>query len=231
MAAEQEAGVMHRGAARRRAGRGGGERGPAAAVAVLLLALVAGCSGGSGAGSAGAVPVDGAGGSGAARQTTPPPEPPARLAVLPRDGSTGVSPVQPVVVTAQAGTLTSVVVRNADGRPVRGALSGDRIRWTSTEPLGYDKTYSVSAQAANGDGKADQGGQQLHHRHAPDVHDALPVARRRARRSASASRSRSASTSRSRTRRRPSGRSASPRSPRSAAPGTGSATSSCTGAR
>jgi len=148
---------MGRGAARERRGRGGGDRGTAVAVAVLLLALVAGCTGGSGSGPGVLDPLDGAGsGTASPQASTRPPEPPARLAVVPRNGTQGVSPLQPVVVTAETGALTSVVVRNADGQPVRGSLSGDRTRWTSAEPLGYDKTYSVNAQAANADGKATQ---------------------------------------------------------------------------
>jgi lipoprotein-anchoring transpeptidase ErfK/SrfK len=119
------------------------------ATAVLLLALVAGCSGG-GSGSGGLL---GQGGSPAPTATTPPPAPAAKVVVSPRDGTADYSVIKPIVVTAQAGTLSSVSVRNADGRPVRGALSPDKTSWTSAEPLGYDRTYTVNAAAANADGK------------------------------------------------------------------------------
>jgi lipoprotein-anchoring transpeptidase ErfK/SrfK len=36
---------------------------------------------------------------------------------------------------------------------VRGTLNAGRTTWTSAEPLGYDKTYSISATAANSQGK------------------------------------------------------------------------------
>ena len=141
---------MGRGAARRRPGLDGGDRGRAAAVGILLLALVGGCSVGSGSGDGGATSQ----GGGSAARATRPAKPAAQIAVVPRDGATGVSPAQPVVVTAEDGRLTSVTVRNADGKAVRGALSADRLRWTSAEPLGYEKTYSVSAAASNADGEA-----------------------------------------------------------------------------
>jgi lipoprotein-anchoring transpeptidase ErfK/SrfK len=121
----------------------------AAAVAVLLLALVAGCTGGSGTGSG---PLGSPGGGSGSASPTAAPKPPAIVAFSPRDGSADNSVVKPVVVTAKAGKLTSVAVRNADGKQLRGTLSPDRTTWTSAEPLGYDKTYSVSAAAANGDG-------------------------------------------------------------------------------
>ena len=141
---------MGRGGARASAGHGGGARVRAAAV-LLPLVLVAGCTGGgSGPGSGGLL---GQGGPSAPAETTPPAAP-AKLVVSPRDGTEGYSVVKPIVVTAQDGTLTSVAVRNADGKPVRGALSADKTSWRSAEPLGYDRTYSVSAVAANADGKS-----------------------------------------------------------------------------
>jgi lipoprotein-anchoring transpeptidase ErfK/SrfK len=124
----------------------------AAAVAVLLLASVAACSGGGSAG-AGFGGLPGPGESSSAAPTTPPPAPAARVSVSPRNGTEGYSVVKPVVVTAKAGTLTSVSVRNADGKAVRGSLSADRTSWRSSEPLGYDRTYSVNAVATNTDGK------------------------------------------------------------------------------
>jgi lipoprotein-anchoring transpeptidase ErfK/SrfK len=136
---------MGAGAARGRRASGG----RAAAAAVLLALAAAGCTG-TPSGSTPGGPSD----TPSAAATTTPARPPARLAVVPPDGTEDVSPVQPVVVTAQAGRLTSVAVRNAEGKAVRGALSADRTKWTSAEPLGYDKTYSVDAGATNADGRA-----------------------------------------------------------------------------
>lgn len=146
---------MGRGVARERAGSGGGSRGRAASVGFLLLALVAGCTGGSGS-TTGDQPGLGAGPAAttAPATTTPPPAPAATLAFSPKNGSTGASVTKPVVVSAKAGTLVSVAVRNADGEPVKGALNAEKTTWTSAEPLGYEKSYSVSATAQNADGKA-----------------------------------------------------------------------------
>jgi lipoprotein-anchoring transpeptidase ErfK/SrfK len=139
----------------RSTGRAGRARVRVAAVAVVLLALVAGCSGGgSGTGSGGLLRPGGDPPSAAPTTTrAAPAAPAARLAVSPRNGTEGYSVVKPVVVTARAGTLTSVSVRNADGKAVRGTLNAARTSWTSAEPLGYDRAYSVTAVAANADGR------------------------------------------------------------------------------
>lgn len=126
-----------------------------AGAAVLLLALVAGCTG-SGSSTASGPPGPGGGSTAAAPTTTPAAEP-ATLAIVPRNGAAAQPVAQPVKVTASAGTLTTVTLRNGDGEPVRGALSADRTVWTSAEPLGYDKTYSVAAVAENADGVATKG--------------------------------------------------------------------------
>jgi lipoprotein-anchoring transpeptidase ErfK/SrfK len=120
-----------------------------------MLLLVAGCTGGgSGSGPAsGGLLVRDSPSVPAATTPAPAPVPAARLVVSPRNGTEGYSVIKPIVVTARGGTLTSVAVRNADGEPVRGALSADRKSWTSTEPLGYDRTYSVNAVAANAAGR------------------------------------------------------------------------------
>lgn len=142
------------GGARESARGGGRARTRAAAVVLLALALVAGCmGGGSGSGSGATGPLGAASGSSAPAETTPPAAPAAKLAISPHNGTEGFSVVKPVVVTAQAGTLSSVAVHNADGKPVRGTLTADKTSWSSSEPLGYDRTYSVNAVAANADGK------------------------------------------------------------------------------
>jgi lipoprotein-anchoring transpeptidase ErfK/SrfK len=78
--------------------------------------------------------------------------PAARLALRPGDGAQDVSPLTPVVVNAAGGKLRGVVVSNALGRRVIGRLSADRRTWTSAEPLGYGKSYEVTAVAANAEG-------------------------------------------------------------------------------
>ncbi|HEX6755119.1 MAG TPA: Ig-like domain-containing protein [Mycobacteriales bacterium] len=144
---------MGRGVARVRVA-GGGRRGFTAAAAVLLLALVAGCSG-DGASSTGDGSAFGLGNGGSSTPavTTRPAPPAAVLSFSPRNGSTGASVTKPVVVTAKLGTLVAVTVRNADGGSVGGALNASRTRWTSAEPLGYEKSYSVNATARGADGR------------------------------------------------------------------------------
>jgi lipoprotein-anchoring transpeptidase ErfK/SrfK len=122
-----------------------------AAAAGVLLALVAGCTSGGGS-TTSAAGTGGADRPTAAPTTTPPAEP-ARLVITPRDGSADQSVTAPVTVKAMGGTVSTVSLRNAEGKPVSGTFNADRTAWTSTEPLGYDKSYSVAAVAANADGR------------------------------------------------------------------------------
>jgi len=125
------------------------------AAAGVLIALVAGCT--DGGSSTSAQGPDGGGPaatSTSAAPTTPPPAAPAKLVISPRDGAAGQSVAVPVTVEVTGGTVSNVTVRNGDGAAVKGALNAEKTVWTSAEPLGYDKSYSVSATAANADGKA-----------------------------------------------------------------------------
>jgi len=70
-------------------------------------------------------------------------EQPLRLSVTPASGATGVSPVKPIVVTAENGTLQSVVV-TAGKAKVSGSMRADGT-WRSTDDLAYAKTYKVVA--------------------------------------------------------------------------------------
>ncbi|GGM18635.1 L,D-transpeptidase [Nakamurella endophytica] len=70
-----------------------------------------------------------------------------KIDTVPADGTTGISPIAPVVITARGGTLRSVSLTNPDGRLVQGSYSADERRWTSTEPLGYNRRYTIEASA------------------------------------------------------------------------------------
>ena len=48
-----------------------------------------------------------------------------------------MSVTTPVTVRAAGGTVSTVSLRNADGKLVAGTFNADRTAWTSTEPLGY----------------------------------------------------------------------------------------------
>ena len=70
-----------------------------------------------------------------------------KLAASVKDGAVGVSVDQPVTVRAQGGVLGAVTMTNESGTQVAGQLSPDGVTWATTEPLGYNKTYQISAQS------------------------------------------------------------------------------------
>jgi lipoprotein-anchoring transpeptidase ErfK/SrfK len=63
------------------------------------------------------------------------------------DGAVGVAVDQPVTVTAGDGVLGAVNVSRSDGTPIEGRLSPDGLTWATTEPLGYNKQYTLTAEA------------------------------------------------------------------------------------
>ena len=65
----------------------------------------------------------------------------------------GVQPGQPIVVTATEGAISQVMIPKSDGSPIRGTVSEDGTKWTSAEPFGYGKRYSVTAEAVGVGGK------------------------------------------------------------------------------
>jgi lipoprotein-anchoring transpeptidase ErfK/SrfK len=71
----------------------------------------------------------------------------AVITSIPRDTATGASVIDPVVVTAAGGTLDTVTMTNPDGKEVAGAVFADGTTWTSAEPLGYGRMYTIAATA------------------------------------------------------------------------------------
>ncbi len=63
------------------------------------------------------------------------------------DGAVGVPVDRPVTVTADNGVLASVEVVNENGKSVDGQLNPDGVRWSTTEPLGYNRQYTLTAKA------------------------------------------------------------------------------------
>lgn len=112
----------------------------------LLVALLAGCSGPDGENSEAQGEQPGEQAGELAR--------PLQLSITPADQATGVSPVEPVRVTATEGTLTEVAMTNPANRLVAGELGGDRKSWTSGEPLGYGRTYKIVVTGSGPDGTA-----------------------------------------------------------------------------
>ncbi|MGE2690815.1 L,D-transpeptidase [Mycolicibacterium pulveris] len=64
-----------------------------------------------------------------------------------KDGAVGVSVDAPVTVSAESGVLGSVTMVNESGRVVDGKLSADGLTWSTTEPLGYNKRYTLTAES------------------------------------------------------------------------------------
>ncbi|WP_116101270.1 L,D-transpeptidase [Amycolatopsis thermalba] len=77
----------------------------------------------------------------------------AVITAEPAANAKNVPVLQPVTVKVAQGTLTEVKLTNADGKAVEGKLSDDKTTWTSSESLGYDKTYTYTASATGTDGK------------------------------------------------------------------------------
>ena len=73
-----------------------------------------------------------------------------KIVTQPSNGTAGVSPIAPVRVSVTNGVLDKVSLTNPEGKEVAGRFSPDRFSWTTTEPLGYAKTYTWSGSAAEG---------------------------------------------------------------------------------
>ncbi|MBN9607793.1 MAG: L,D-transpeptidase family protein [Actinobacteria bacterium] len=79
---------------------------------------------------------------------------PPTLTISPTPGSTTVNPAAPITAVAAGGTLTSVTLVNpTENVQVAGALSADKTSWQATQPLGYGKSYRLTATATNDDGQ------------------------------------------------------------------------------
>ncbi|MEZ0364285.1 Ig-like domain-containing protein [Mycobacterium sp. pUA109] len=63
------------------------------------------------------------------------------------DGAVGVAVDAPVTVTAEDGVLGAVTMVNENGRAVSGQLSPDSLTWQTTEPLGFNRRYTLNAKA------------------------------------------------------------------------------------
>lgn len=86
-------------------------------------------------------------------QTTPAP-PQATLASTPGDGADDFAPGTPVTVSVTDGEIVEVSLIGADGTVVEGDAEEDGSGWTASEKLGYDKTYTLKAEAVGVGGRA-----------------------------------------------------------------------------
>ncbi|NMN97984.1 L,D-transpeptidase [Nocardiaceae bacterium YC2-7] len=72
----------------------------------------------------------------------------------PAAGAEDVSPVAPISVKAENGTLQNVVLTSPSGKAIAGKLSNDAKTWTVGEPLGYGAKYTWSGTVAGKDNKS-----------------------------------------------------------------------------
>jgi lipoprotein-anchoring transpeptidase ErfK/SrfK len=79
--------------------------------------------------------------------------PSAVVTATPAFGSKNLSPVAPITISVAKGTLTALSVTNPDGKTITGTLSKDHSSWSTTEVLGYGKTYTVTGTAAGAGGQ------------------------------------------------------------------------------
>ncbi|WP_235922963.1 L,D-transpeptidase [Corynebacterium lizhenjunii] len=67
-----------------------------------------------------------------------------------RDGASNVAVDVPVKVESRGEGLAKVSMVNEEGREVDAELSGDSRSWSTTEVLGYNRTYTLVAKDKNG---------------------------------------------------------------------------------
>lgn len=73
------------------------------------------------------------------------PPAPVTLSMSLAPNAQNVDPLAPVTVTATAGTLLSVRMVNDAGKPIDAVVTPDNTVWKPTVPLGYGRTYTVTA--------------------------------------------------------------------------------------
>ena len=90
-----------------------------------------------------------------------------KLTASVKDGAVGVTVDSPVTVSAEDGVLGAVtMVNDEEGTPVAGELSPDGLTWRTTEPLGYNTRYTLSAQSLGLGGATGQ--QMTFQTHSPE---------------------------------------------------------------
>jgi lipoprotein-anchoring transpeptidase ErfK/SrfK len=117
----------------------------AALIALFALVVTTGCSGPR-------AQWQDAGGRPAG---TPAPQA-AKLTFSHENNASGISPAEPITVAVDDGRLTSVALTNAEGKEVTGEYDAAKTSWKSSEPLGYDKAYTLVVSSTGDDGKTVQ---------------------------------------------------------------------------
>jgi len=120
-----------------------------AALALGVMLAVTACGGGPEQGS-GSGDGKGKGKDSTAARST---QSEARVTITPRDGAKSVETSGELKVTAARGKLTEVVVKNAKGEAVEGAISKDGASWTPSTHLAASTAYTVHAVAEDAEGR------------------------------------------------------------------------------
>ncbi|GAA0687261.1 MULTISPECIES: L,D-transpeptidase [Streptomyces] len=120
-----------------------------AALALGVMLAVTACGGGPEQGS-GSGDGKGKGKDSTAARST---QSEARVTIAPRDGAKSVETSGELKVTAARGKLTEVVVKNAKGKAVEGAISKDGASWTPSTHLAASTAYTVHAVAEDAEGR------------------------------------------------------------------------------
>ena len=90
-----------------------------------------------------------------------------KLAASVKDGAVGVSVESPVTVSAEDGVLGAVTMVNEDDGTLSTASSArDGLTWATSEPLGYNKRYTLTAESLGLGGATSQ--QMTFETHSPE---------------------------------------------------------------
>ncbi|MEU6813243.1 Ig-like domain-containing protein [Streptomyces sp. NPDC046860] len=77
----------------------------------------------------------------------------AQITITPKDGSNNASINNSAAVKVAKGTLTGVSMTTADGKPVDGELSADKLSWKPTTQLERSTSYKLAAEAKDSEGR------------------------------------------------------------------------------
>ncbi|WP_434095267.1 L,D-transpeptidase [Streptomyces flaveolus] len=132
---------------RGRSGKGTGRRLPALMLGVLLA--VSACGGGGADSGSGDGKGDNAKDATAAQSK----QSEAVVTIAPANGAKAVDTSGALKVGAAKGKLTEVVVKDAEGDPVEGKISGDGATWTPSTHLAASTAYTVHAVAKDSEGR------------------------------------------------------------------------------
>ncbi|MDO3398914.1 Ig-like domain-containing protein [Mycolicibacterium neoaurum] len=70
-----------------------------------------------------------------------------KLSASVTDGAVGVTVDEPVTVSTEGGVLGSVNLVDENGSAVAGQLSKDGLTWSTTDPLDYNASYTLTASS------------------------------------------------------------------------------------